>query len=105
MCPITDIAFEVSSSERELYEFVEVEGLKDKSNSFGIDYSSATYDGLPEKKKGIYISKKVMSHGIQEVKLQPAEPCLIDNEYNAGPDQQLYFFDLRRNVRKCTTPT
>ena len=84
VCPITDIAFEVSSSERDLYEFLEVDGLK--NNPSFSDLDQATYDGLPEKKKGIYISKKVMSHGIQQVKLQSAEPCLIDNEYNAAPD-------------------
>ena len=48
VCPITDIAFEVSPSERDLYEFVEVDGLIDKPNSFGIDYSSGTYAALPE---------------------------------------------------------
>ena len=46
-----------------------------------------------------------MNQGVVNVKLQPDVPCLIDNEYNAGPDQQLYFFDLRRNVRKCSNPT
>ena len=48
MCPITDIAFEVSASERELYDFVEVDGLRGEPNLFGTDYSDATYDGLPE---------------------------------------------------------
>lgn len=54
--------------------------------------------------RGLYISKQVMQHGIEQVRVSPQEPCHDDGQYSAAENQQFYFTELRKNQRTCSQP-
>lgn len=62
-CPVTSVAFEIdtNSEEAALYDWVPIKS-KDTNDS-----------------RGLYVSKKVMQHGIEKIKVSPLVPCMDEN--------------------------
>ena len=78
-CPITDFAFEIEESEQGLYEKRDGAGL------------------IPS----YYVSRKKMRHGIERMTMSPMQPCLDQLRYNARPNQQFWFAEMRQINRNC----
>jgi len=55
----------------------------------------------PNGSGSIWISRKVMQHGIDHVTVAPMRPCFSKNLYNAAPNQQFWFAEFRRIFREC----
>ena len=81
-CPITDAKFKIENSERSLYEWRGLQGSDSASN------------------KGIWISRKVMNHGLEQMTFSPEHPCKDRAVYNAAPNQQFFFAEFRALDRR-----
>lgn len=82
-CPITSVKFSVTEQERTKYDY--------------------TFKGAAGTTKGVWVSRKVMQHGIESVKIMPNQPCFDENlEYSSAPNQQFWFAEIRRTNRKCS---
>ena len=51
--------------------------------------------------KSIWISRKVDGHGIERTSVSPNKPCKDRIRYNAAPNQQFWFGEMRRKYRDC----
>ena len=47
------------------------------------------------------MSRDVMQHSIHEVTVAPKAPCFERNRYNASPNQQFWFPEIRNHTRPC----
>ena len=71
------------------------------------DGNGATY--IEKKGEGdaknatIYISHDFMQHGIEHVTIAAKTPCQDRGRYNAAPNQQFWFAEIRRLHRSCET--
>jgi len=79
VCPITDVKFNKSVDELWRYEARSAPG------------------------GSILISRNVMQHGIERLTVAPSQPCLDHFRYNAAPNQQFWFAEMRRVFRDCPT--
>lgn len=88
-CPITDIAFEVGQDRADLYTFIENPGWQPDTIQ----------------PKGIYVSKKVMNHGIQTVSVSSERPCHSPTDFNVNSHSVLSPAELRFSQNgECLKP-
>ena len=84
VCPISDVAF----------SYKEISGDRSK-------YQKREGIGAAASGKDIYISKDVVGNGVNHITVAPKLPCLDTTHYNAAPNQQFWFAELRRKNREC----
>ena len=81
-CPITDLKFSLENVDARLYEEI-------------------TVTNGDQNDKSIWISRKVDGHGIERTSVSPNKPCKDRIRYNAAPNQQFWFGEMRRKYRDC----
>ena len=77
---MTSFALEIDSNSKDadLYEWVPIKSRNSNDS------------------RGFFMSKKVMQHGIEKIKVSPYTPCLDESQYSALPSQTILHTELRR---------